>query len=620
MDGANIKTSIFKSGISRRLIVSIVIFSTVLTLLITMAQLYRDYRSDISRIKFQMQQIEDVHLRSLSALLWAADEEEIKLLAEGIMHLPDMQYLEIRDKDRTWVKLGKPQTSNIIERVYPVFYDYRGKQRDIGTLTIVATLNGVYNRLFETAVTVLVSNAIKTFLVATFIFFIFHFLMTRHILSIATFYKTLDMTAQPIPYRLDRPGKQSKSADELDFLVDALNEMQIKLHTSMQKLHQSNELYRTLIQYTRAIPWELDVASFRFTYVGQQAVKLLGYPVKDWYEDNFWVDHLHPDDAEYAVSFCTSQTEQGLDHEFEYRVVAADGRTVWIHDDVVVVKQEGKPVKLQGFMFDVTRQKTAELALKQAHDELETKVAERTRDLMYAKNDAERANRAKSEFLSRMSHELRTPMTAVMGFSQLLKEDPQVTDKQSEYISEILSAGNHLLELIEEILDLSRIESGNVELVLKPVNLLPILGESLKLVSNMATEHEIVIDNNLSGLRQCDVLADSKSLKEVILNLLTNAIKYGNPKTRVTVSGFPLDNGCFRLVIADQGNGLNDDEQRKIFEPFERLGADHTNIQGVGIGLSIAKRFIELMGGNIGVKSERGRGSEFFIDLRLPEA
>ena len=596
------------------------LFSTVLTLLITLAQLYRDYRYDVNRIESQMQQIEDVHLRSLSALLWAADEEEIRILAEGIMRLPDMQYLEIRDEDKTWVKLGKQQSSNIIAREYPVLYNYRGKQRHIGTLSVSATLNGVYRRLLDTIVTVLVSNAIKTFFVAAFIFFIFHYLVTRHIFSIASFYQSLDPTKPQKPFKLQRHKKQPGQNDELDFLVNALNEMQTKLQTSIQRLHKSNELYRTLIEYTHAIPWELDVATFRFTYIGQQAEKLLGYPINDWYQDKFWTSHLHPDDADYAIAFCASQTEQGLDHQFEYRMLAADGRTVWIHDDVVVIKEAGKPVKLQGFMFDVTRQKTAESALKQAHDELETKVAERTRDLMYAKNDAERANQAKSEFLSRMSHELRTPMTAVMGFSQLLKADPGITDKQSDYINEILSASTHLLELIEEILDLSRIESGNVKLELTPVNLLPVLDESLKLVSNMAAEHEISIINKLSGGKQCNVIAESKSLKEVILNLLTNAIKYGSRKTRVTISGSRLENGFFRLVIADQGNGLSEDEQRKIFEPFERLGAEGTNIEGVGIGLSIAKRFVELMGGNIGVSSEPGRGSEFYIDLSLPES
>ena len=618
MTGDKIKPSIFKSGISRRLIASTILFSTILTLLITLAQLYRDYRSDVDRIESQMRQIEDVHLRSLSAMLWGADQEEIEILAEGIMRLPDMQYLEIHDNDKTWAEIGKPQTSNIISREFEVSYTYRGKPRHIGTLTIVATLNGVYKRLLDRVVTILVSNGIKTFLVAAFIFVIFHYLVTRHILGIAAFYKSLDPTNQQATFELERPENQPGSRDELDFLVDALNEMQNKLQISMQQLYESHERYRSLIEYTRAIPWELDVATFRFTYVGQQAEKLLGYPVTDWYEDNFWVDHLHPDDVEYAVAFCTSQTEQGMNHEFEYRMLSVDGRTVWIHDDVVVVKQEDKPVKLQGFMFDITNRKVAEFALQQAHDELETKVEERTRDLIHAKDDAERANRAKSEFLSRISHELRTPMNAVMGFAQLLKMEAHITDKQSEFTDEILTASTHLLEIIEEILDLSRIESGIIKLDLEPVDLPPILDESVKLISNMASKHEIEIVNNLSGSAQCDVIAESKCLKEVILNLLTNAIKYGNPNTTVTISGHRLDNGFFRLVIADQGKGLSEDEQRKIFEPFERLGAEHTNIQGIGIGLSITKRFVEMMGGNIGICSEPGRGSEFYIDLQLP--
>lgn len=590
----------------------------MLTLLITLAQLYWDYRTDLNRIESQLQQVEDVHLRSLSTLLWAADEEELKTLAEGIMRLPDMQYLEIHDKNKEWVKIGKPQQSNVISRKYPVMYTYRGKRLNIGTLTVVASLNGVYQKLFNRVVTILVSNGIKTFLVATFVFFLFHYLVTRHILSIANYYKTLDITRHK-SFLLERHKPGAGSQDELDFLVDSLNEMQTKLQVSMQKLNESNERYRSLVEYTHAIPWELDLESFRFTYVGKQAEEVLGYPVDNWYEENFWVNHLYKDDVEYATNFCKQQTEMGANHQFEYRMRAADGRTVWIHDDVVVVKQGGKPVRLQGFMFDITIRKLAEAALQQAHDELEEKVAERTQDLMFAKDDAERANRAKSEFLSRMSHELRTPMNAVIGFAQLLDRDENLSEKHAEYTSEILSAGKHLLELIEEMLDLSRIESGNIELELQAVNLLSVLDESLKLISNMAAEHAIEIITVLPEEMQFEVLAEAKRLKEVILNLLTNAIKYGSPATTITISGKRLDNGYCRLVIADKGKGLTEEEQQKVFEPFERLGAENTSIQGVGIGLAITKRFVELMGGNIGVESQPGEGAKFFIELKLAE-
>ena len=535
------------------------------------------------------------------------------------MRLPDMQYLQIRDADKIWVEIGKPQKSNDISRRYKVTYNYRGKLLTIGTMTVEATLDGVYQRLFNTVVTILVSNAIKTFFVATFIFFLFHYLVTRHILSIARFYKSLDPMRQQEPFRLERSKKKSAADDEIDFLVNALNDMQDKLRLSLQKLHVSNERYRSLVEYSRAIPWELDLATFRFTFVGKQAEAIMGYKVEEWYQKDFWVDHLYAEDVEYATSFCQQQTESGRDHAFEYRMVAADGRVVWLHDDVVVVKQNGKPVRLQGFMFDITARKVAEAALQKAHDELETKVEERTRDLMYAKDDAERANRAKSEFLSRMSHELRTPMNAVMGFAQLIAADEKISEKHADYSNEILTAGKHLLELIEEMLDLSRIESGKIELETQPVNLLSVLDESLKLIHAMAAEHNVEIEKTFPQDMRYEVVAEATRLKEVLLNLLTNAIKYGSQGSKITITGEQMDTGFCRLIIADKGKGLTMEEQQKVFDPFERLGAENSNIQGVGIGLAITKRFVELMGGRIGVESQPGQGAKFFIELKLAE-
>ena len=164
-----------------------------------------------------------------------------------------------------------------------------------------------------------------------------------------------------------------------------------------------------------------------------------------------------------------------------------------------------------------------------------------------------------------MSHELRTPMNAVMGYTQLLRLDEHLTETQTEFTDEILTACTHLLGLIDELLDMSRIESGNMTIELESINILPVLDESIRLISNMAREHEIDIVNNFSGAEQCNVIADAIRLKEVFLNVLSNAIKYGRPNTSVTISGDYLDNGFFRLVIADQGT----DEQRIIFEPFE---------------------------------------------------
>ncbi len=591
---------------------SIVLFSTVLTLLITLVQLYRDYNNDIDRIEAQLQQVEDVHLQSLSALLWTSDTDELKTLADGIMRLRDMQYLEVRDEDKQWAVVGAMKEDDVILREYPITYPYKGKDISIGTLKLAASLDGVYERLYDKVITILVSNGIKTFLVAIFIFFIFHYLVTRHIVKIAAFTRAFDINNRK-KLVLDR--KQHK-ADELDDLVYAYNEMQSRQASSIDKLHESNARYRSLVEYSNAIPWELDLATFRFTYVGKQAEQVLGYPLRDWYQANFWVNHIHDEDSEYVIAYCRKRTEQGADHEFEYRMRAADDSIVWIHDDVIVVKDNGVPVRLQGFMFDVTEQKKARQALQLAHGNLEEKVAERTQALMHAKDEAERANQLKTEFLSRVSHELRTPMNAILGFAQLLRQE-QLESDQLDSVDEIMRAGKHLLYVIDDVLDLSIIETGNINLSFEDFHLRDCVDECLALVQPMAGERGIKVDVDLHSCSDMYLHMDRERLKEVVVNLLTNAIKYNHDNGHIYIQCEQRSDSRLRISIVDTGPGLTQEQQSVMFEPFNRLGAEYTNTNGTGIGLTISRRLMELMGGAVGVHSLPGNGTTFWIDCNL---
>jgi PAS domain S-box-containing protein len=606
---------LLKSGIGKRLMVSVVLFSTVLTLLITLAQLYRDYKHDINSIEAQLQEVEDVHLRSLSALLWVSDADELNTHVQGILRLRDIQYIEIRDKEKQWVVAGKVKEGDILSRDYPLTHSYKDKEVRIGTLTVVAGLSGVYQRLYDKVITILVSNGIKTFLVAIFIFFIFHYLVTRHIVSIATFTKTLDINNQN-KLILDR--KQKKD-DELDELVHAYNGMQSRLKNSIDKLNVSTARYRSLIEYSNAIPWEMDLATFRFTYVGKQAEKMLGYPLQDWYQENFWVNHIHQDDVEFAVAYSKKKAAQGKDHEYEYRMLAADGSVIWMREDAIVVQEDGVPVRLQGFMFDVTEQKTAEEALQHAYDKLEEKVIKRTRALTHAKNDAELANQLKTEFLGRVSHELRTPMNAILGFGQLLQAE-KLEPEQSESLNEIMRAGQHLLYLIDDMLDLSVIETGNISLSFHDFKLDDWLDECLTLVQPMAEQRGIAIEVDRHSCNDTYLRMDRERLKEVLVNLLTNAIKYNRDDGNVVVQCERCSADKLRIRVIDSGPGLTDEQQSLMFEPFNRLGAEFSDTQGTGIGLTIARRLMGLMDGTIGVQSTVGGGSIFWIDCNISPA
>lgn len=251
----------------------------------------------------------------------------------------------------------------------------------------------------------------------------------------------------------------------------------------------------------------------------------------------------------------------------------------------------------------------------------EARIKRHQAELARSKDEAEKANRAKSEFLSRMSHELRTPLNAILGFGQLLGDDAsdQLSKEHKRMVHEILLAGNHLLELINEILDLSRIETGRMSLSFETVPVKSIIASCLNLIQPMAQKRNIVLTDQLAGCEGWVVTVDPTRLQEVLLNLMSNAVKYNREAGSVTVSCERTAQKMIRIGIADTGPGISEAEQKKIFEPFTRLSMHSTIAEGTGIGLTIAKRLIELMGGSIGVRSAVNEGSYFWVDLPLIE-
>ena len=252
----------------------------------------------------------------------------------------------------------------------------------------------------------------------------------------------------------------------------------------------------------------------------------------------------------------------------------------------------------------------AETVAEQSREE-----AERARhDAERARADADRANRAKSEFLSRMSHELRTPLNAILGFAQLLEMDGLEPD-QRENVNEISKGGKHLLGLINEVLDIARIEAGRLALSIEPVELAAVLDETLRLVRPLAAERAIQI-NDVDVDEDVHVLADRQRLKQVLLNLLSNAIKYNRHAGEVTLS-CEINQDVLRLAVADTGPGIPRDKLEFLFKPFERLGADQTEVEGTGLGLALSQRLMETIGGRVTVESTVGKGSVFSIELRV---
>jgi PAS domain S-box-containing protein len=252
--------------------------------------------------------------------------------------------------------------------------------------------------------------------------------------------------------------------------------------------------------------------------------------------------------------------------------------------------------------------------LRRHASELEDRVSERTTALRAAKEEADRASRAKSEFLSRMSHELRTPLNAILGFAQLLEMD-SLNAEQRENVDYILKGGRHLLTLINEVLDIARIEAGRLAVSPEPVPLHHVIQETLELMRPLAADNQAVLTGDVERARGRYVLADGGRLRQILLNLVSNAIKYGGRGVTVTVSFEDVAGPRVRLSVTDTGPGMPADKVARLFVPFERLGSDATGIEGTGLGLALSKGLAEAMGGTIGVKTAEGKGSTFWVEL-----
>lgn len=327
---------------------------------------------------------------------------------------------------------------------------------------------------------------------------------------------------------------------------------------------------------------------------GLTITDMIGRPFRDLIPDRVRDDHDRALE-QYLDSVVTSNPEYAL----QIAGVSRGQREIALEISFGEYVKNNEHI-FTGVVRDVTERKQLEHVLKRA------------------KEDAERANRAKSDFLSRMSHELRTPLNAILGFAQLLDMD-ELDVEQKESVDQILKAGRHLLSLVDEVLDIARIEAGRMPLSLEPVVVQHVIEEAWELVRHGAASSGIQLTNGAAPPCNGLVTADRQRLKQILLNLLSNAVKYNAENGTVTVSCSPGLTGPNRLRVAirDTGAGIAPESLDRLFTPFERLGAEHSSIEGTGIGLAVSRGLVEAMDGEIGAESTPGEGSTFWFELPL---
>jgi PAS domain S-box-containing protein len=376
----------------------------------------------------------------------------------------------------------------------------------------------------------------------------------------------------------------------------------------VQSLRESEEQFRILFEASPDAIFLLDphdsTGMWRIIDCNLAACQLNGYTREELIGRSInLLNVAKADPAEFAATYERIQRDGAL-YGVEAEHVHKDGHTFPIEYSTSIITIGGNEFVL-GIDRDITERRHAELALQEA------------------KELAEAGSRAKSEFLSRMSHELRTPMNAILGFAQLLdmsRKEP-LTSIQKERVKQIVKGGQHLLELINEILDISRIEANRLQISPEPVSIRESIQEALDLTTPLAVKRHIQVVAKLGGAAvNSFVMADRQRLKQVLLNLLGNAVKYNYDGGSVIITCEETPANTWRISIADTGPGIEPKNLARLFLPFERLVAEQSNVEGTGLGLTLAKRLVELMQGQIGVKSAPGRGSTFWIELPRAES
>ncbi|HWC36384.1 MAG TPA: ATP-binding protein [Mycobacteriales bacterium] len=364
------------------------------------------------------------------------------------------------------------------------------------------------------------------------------------------------------------------------------------------ELQQAREFVGHLVAAGPIVGMVAAVSDLRLSYVTPNVSRLFAVEVEDamapgWLASR--IDAEHRQTLELAVRRAGNADDEGEYERLELPLRIGDGTYRWL--DVVVVRPSAAISTSEGsvliYAFDVDDRHRAEEA-------------------------AERANRSKSEFLSRMSHELRTPLNAILGYGQILQMDP-LREDQEQPVAQILSGGRHLLELINEVLDISRIEVGRLSLSVEPVQVAEVIGTTIDMVRPAAAERGVSLDV-IEGLEGLTARADRQRLRQILLNLLSNAVKYNRPGGSVTVSYELRDADMCRIAVTDTGLGIRPEDFDRVFAPFERLGADQLNVEGTGMGLTVCRQLATAMNGEMGLTSEVNRGSTFWVDLPLAAA
>lgn len=647
-----------KRGIGRRLAIYILAFSSIVTLLSTALQLSLEYERDIDDITSRLSQIEVSYAHSLASSLWVDSKNDVQLQLDGIFRLPDMQYLEVVAEDNTvYGKVGEKQTSQVISREFPLHFAHRDQQVYLGKLIVTANLVGVYQRLQDKVLVILFTQTIKTFLVSLFILFLFQMLVGRYLKTISAWSESLHASELAKPLELDRKATIHTVDDELTQVTKAINDMRMRLVLAHKELEdrvtdrtqQLVALNATLSQQSERLRALYETTSKPGLSLDDQIDAMLQHGCRFLGMEMAKVCHI--DTAAGTNTFLYTYCEPGLNITPGTRVKLADsfcsiavknnGPTAISH--VALSEYRSYPcyefshleayiaaqVRIQGEVFGTvnfaSRTPCAVPFSERDNDlinligswigvTLERQFAQR--ELSVAKESAEAGSVAKSAFVANMSHEIRTPLTAIIGYADMSLQADQSMQERIHALKTIHRSGTHLLRIINDVLDLSKIEAKRLEVDQARCSLFELMDDVEALTRMKATEKGLAFIVNYQYPVPTHIESDALRLKQILVNLCGNAIKF-TEKGQVHVNvGYDRISELLTMEISDSGIGLTAEEMSRLFQEFQQADAQiHRKYGGTGLGLALSQHLATLLGGKITVASKKGVGSKFTLAI-----
>jgi PAS domain S-box-containing protein len=596
----------FPGGIGWRLLVRVLVFSSVITLLLTLTQLYLDYRRDVRAIDQRIAEIDSGYRQSLGEGLWRLDVRQLRLQLDGILHLPDIRYVELREAtDHTAplvVTAGSRQANPSVRNEFKIFYTNRGADQLLGILVVEATFDRIYRRLLNTAAVIMVGEAIKTFIVSFFILLIVHLLITRHLTAIAASLRGYDLRGSQAPLHLER--HPPRTADELDGLVGAFNQMYARLQVAYGDLQERETKIRRLVDSNIIGICIFDLDG-RIMEANEAFLKIVGYGQDDLVADRLRWTALTPPEWSGADEVALAElASTGTCKPFEKEYFRKDNSRV----PVLLACAMFGELRHQGvaFVVDLTERKRAEAELRDAE-----------RRNLDAQLQLAHVNRIATmgQLTASIAHEINQPIGAIlMNASTALRwlnAQPPELERATQSIDRIAADSKRAGEIINRTRDLIKNAPERKESLQVNEAILEVIG---------LTRSEMLDSDVRVQTRMADdlppILGDRVQLQQVILNLIMNAIEAMNEisegKRELLISTSKAEADGVLVAVSDSGPGLPQADPERVFEAFYT-----TKSSGLGMGLSICRSIIEAHGGRLWATPNEPHGAVFFIMLPI---